>query len=137
MTVQHVQRDMRLDIDRHDRDTGPDKHRDLAGHNTFLKWAGVSISVVLTVIFAAAAVMAVGLYRLNVRSAPVLGLKVAGTPEQIERAKLLPTVLAPFAIRRPAPSLAAPTSARDPHLHRIVCVIQSHAVGAAEALVGW
>jgi hypothetical protein len=50
----------------------------------FLKWAGVSIGVVLIAIFAAAAsVMTAGLYRLHARSAPVPDLKVAGTPEQI------------------------------------------------------
>jgi mono/diheme cytochrome c family protein len=52
----------------------------------FLKWAGVSIGILLTVIFAAtASVMTVGLYRLNARSAPVPDLKIAGTPEQIQR----------------------------------------------------
>jgi cytochrome c553 len=54
----------------------------------FLKWAGVSIGVVLTAIFAAAAsVMTAGLYRLHARSAPVPDLKVAGTPEQIQRGR--------------------------------------------------
>jgi mono/diheme cytochrome c family protein len=55
---------------------------------TFLKWAGVCIGVVLTAIFAAAASdMTAGLYRLHARSAPVPDLKVAGTPEQIQRGR--------------------------------------------------
>jgi mono/diheme cytochrome c family protein len=52
----------------------------------FVKWAGVGIGIVLIAILAAtASVMTVGLYRLNARSAPVSDLKIAGTPEQIER----------------------------------------------------
>jgi mono/diheme cytochrome c family protein len=54
----------------------------------FLKWVGVSIGVVLTVIFAAAAsVMTAGLYRLHARGAPVPDLKVAGTSEQVQRGR--------------------------------------------------
>jgi cytochrome c553 len=57
---------------------------------TFLKWAGVGSGVVATVIFAAtASVMTTGLYRLNERSAPVPDLKVAGTPEQIQRGEAI------------------------------------------------
>jgi mono/diheme cytochrome c family protein len=52
----------------------------------FVKWTGVGIGIVLIAIFAAtASVMTVGLYRLNARSAPVSDVKIAGTPEQIER----------------------------------------------------
>jgi mono/diheme cytochrome c family protein len=54
----------------------------------FLKWAGVCIGAVLIVIFAvAASVMTAGLYRLHARSAPAPDLKVAGTPEQIQRGR--------------------------------------------------
>jgi mono/diheme cytochrome c family protein len=55
-----------------------------------LKWAGVSIGVVLTVISAAAAsIMTVGLYRLHARSAPAPFLKVAGTPDRIQRGQAI------------------------------------------------
>jgi mono/diheme cytochrome c family protein len=56
----------------------------------FLKWAGAGTGAVLTVIFVTmTSVMAVGLYRSNARSAPVPDLKVAGTPEQIQRGKAI------------------------------------------------
>lgn len=55
-----------------------------------LKWAGISIGVVLAAAFAAStSVMMVGLYRLNARSAPVPGLKIAGTHEQIQRGQAI------------------------------------------------
>jgi mono/diheme cytochrome c family protein len=55
-------------------------------HTAFVKWAGVGIGVALTAIFAAAASLTIaGLYRLNTRTAPVPDLKVAGTPEQVQR----------------------------------------------------
>jgi mono/diheme cytochrome c family protein len=57
----------------------------------FVKWPGVVLSGLLTLIFAAVSVTAViGLYRLYVpRGSPVEALQVAGTPEQIARGEHL------------------------------------------------
>jgi cytochrome c553 len=56
----------------------------------FLKWAGAGFGVLLTLIFGATtSIMTTGLYRLNARSAPVPDLKVAGTPEQIQRGQAI------------------------------------------------
>ena len=58
--------------------------------NRFTKWGGTSLAALLS---AAATLLSgvvlVGLYELHARSAPVSDLKVAGTPEQIERGRAI------------------------------------------------
>jgi hypothetical protein len=62
--------------------------------NTFLKWAGVFISGLLTLIPAALLVLAlVGFYKLNKRyDNPLAEIQVAGTPEQIARREKLANI---------------------------------------------
>jgi mono/diheme cytochrome c family protein len=58
--------------------------------NRFMKWGGTSLAALLS---AAATLLSgvvlVGLYELHARRAPVSDLKVAGTPEQIERGRAI------------------------------------------------
>jgi mono/diheme cytochrome c family protein len=52
--------------------------------NSFLKWVGAGLAAVLSTAATLVSVVAiVGLFKVHARSAPVLDLKVAGTPEQI------------------------------------------------------
>ena len=59
--------------------------------NAFVKWGGGILSSLLTLIVAAVGVLAlVGLVKLYApRAAPAPDLKVAGTPEQVERGRYL------------------------------------------------
>src|SRR5687768_4229834 len=59
--------------------------------NKALKWVGVVLSGLLTLIFALATGLALkSFYQLNVtHSNPVANLKVAGTPEQLARGEKL------------------------------------------------
>jgi hypothetical protein len=58
--------------------------------NRFMKWGGAGLAALLS---AAAALLSgvvlVGLFELHARSAPALDLRVAGTPEQIERGRAI------------------------------------------------
>jgi mono/diheme cytochrome c family protein len=54
--------------------------------NSFLKWVGAGLAALLSMAATLVSVVAiVGLFKVHARSAPVPGLKVAGTPEQIRR----------------------------------------------------
>jgi mono/diheme cytochrome c family protein len=54
--------------------------------NSFLKWGGAGLAGLLAAVFGLVSlIMIAGLYKLHSRSAPVPDLKVAGTPEQIQR----------------------------------------------------
>jgi mono/diheme cytochrome c family protein len=54
--------------------------------NSFLKWSGAGLAVLLsTVATAISVLLIVGLFKLHARSAPAVALKVSGTPEQIQR----------------------------------------------------
>jgi mono/diheme cytochrome c family protein len=58
--------------------------------NSFLKWGGVGVTGLLAAAFLSVSLLAIaGLYKLHMRSAPVQDLKVAGTPEQIQRGHAL------------------------------------------------
>jgi hypothetical protein len=80
--------------------------------NRFMKWGGTSLAALLSVAAAlSSGAVLVGLYELHARSAPVSDLKVAGTPEQIERGRRFPMASAAPAIQKPARSRAVSTSA--------------------------
>jgi mono/diheme cytochrome c family protein len=54
--------------------------------NSLLRWGGVSLAALLAaVVSLVSAVTIAGLFKLHARDAPVPYLKVAGTPQQIER----------------------------------------------------
>jgi mono/diheme cytochrome c family protein len=58
--------------------------------NIVLKWIGTGLAAVLaTAVFVVGVVMMAGLFKLNARSAPTPEIKVAGTPEQIQRGQAL------------------------------------------------
>jgi mono/diheme cytochrome c family protein len=58
--------------------------------NRFMKWGGTSLAALLSAAAAlSSGAVLVGLYELHARSAPVSDLKVAGTPEQIERGRAI------------------------------------------------
>src|ERR1700753_4347061 len=58
--------------------------------NRFLKWGGVTLTALLSVIAAAiTALMILGLFKVHARSAPRVDIKVAGTPEQIQRGQAI------------------------------------------------
>jgi mono/diheme cytochrome c family protein len=58
--------------------------------NRFLKWGGMSLAAFLSAAVSLIAVItAVGLFKLNARSAPVPDLTVAGTSEQIQRGQAI------------------------------------------------
>jgi cytochrome c553 len=54
--------------------------------NAFLRWSGVVLSAVFAAaLFSLSAIAITGMFKLNMRSAPVQELRVARTPERIER----------------------------------------------------
>jgi mono/diheme cytochrome c family protein len=58
--------------------------------NFFLKWGGAGLAALLSTTAALVSViMIVGLSKLHARSAPTLDLKVAGTPERIQRGQAI------------------------------------------------
>jgi mono/diheme cytochrome c family protein len=58
--------------------------------NNFLKWGGAGLAALLsTAVTSASVIMIVGLFKLHARSAPAPDLKVAGTPEQIQRGQAI------------------------------------------------
>jgi mono/diheme cytochrome c family protein len=58
--------------------------------NRFVRWAGAGLAALLAAAFAGASVLAVvGLVKMHARTAPVPDLKVAGTPEQIQRGQAI------------------------------------------------
>jgi mono/diheme cytochrome c family protein len=58
--------------------------------NNFLKWGGAGLAALLSVATTLVSViMIAGLFKLHARSAPALDLKVAGTPEQIQRGQAI------------------------------------------------
>lgn len=58
--------------------------------NGFLKWGGAGLAALLsTAATVVSVIMIVGLAELHARSAPTLDLKVAGTPEQIQRGQAI------------------------------------------------
>src|SRR5258708_12106921 len=94
--------------------------------NKFLKWGGTGLTALLSAAVTLITIVTiVGLFKLHTRSAPALGLKVAGTPEQIVRgqaisdgfcsashpktAPLPPDLNTPHNLPAPIPSLLAPT----------------------------
>jgi mono/diheme cytochrome c family protein len=58
--------------------------------NKFLKWGGTGLTALLSAAVTLISIVTiVGLFKLHARSAPALGLKVAGTPEQIVRGQAI------------------------------------------------
>ena len=58
--------------------------------NNFVKWGGAGLAGLLSAaVTAASVIMIVGLFKLHARSAPDPDLKVAGTPEQIQRGQAI------------------------------------------------
>jgi mono/diheme cytochrome c family protein len=58
--------------------------------NAFLKWAGAGLAALLAAVVSCASVLtAAGVLKQYGRSAPIPDLKVAGTPEQIQRGKAI------------------------------------------------
>jgi mono/diheme cytochrome c family protein len=56
----------------------------------FVKWGGAGLAALLSAVAAlASGIVLVGLFEIHARSAPVLDLKVAGTPEQIARGRAI------------------------------------------------
>ena len=64
--------------------------RALRARNRFIKLGGGGLAALLSIATAFISVIAiVGLFKMHARSAPAPDLKVAGTPEQIQRGKAL------------------------------------------------
>jgi mono/diheme cytochrome c family protein len=58
--------------------------------NSFLKWGGAGLAALLATAVSLVSVLTIaGLFKLRTRSAPVPYLKVAGTPEQIQRGQAI------------------------------------------------
>jgi cytochrome c553 len=58
--------------------------------NNFLKWGGTGLAALLAAAVSIVGVLTIaGLFKLQARSAPVPDLKVAGTPEQIQRGQAI------------------------------------------------
>jgi mono/diheme cytochrome c family protein len=58
--------------------------------NNFFKWGGAGLAALLSAAATLASVIAiVGLFKVHARSAPALDLKIAGTPEQIQRGQAI------------------------------------------------
>jgi mono/diheme cytochrome c family protein len=58
--------------------------------NNFVKWGGAGLAALLSAaVTAVSVIMIVGLFKLHARSAPDPDLKVAGTPEQIQRGQAI------------------------------------------------
>jgi mono/diheme cytochrome c family protein len=58
--------------------------------NRFIKWGGAGLAALLSAAATlVSGIVLVGLFELHARSAPALDLKVAGTPEQIERGRAI------------------------------------------------
>jgi mono/diheme cytochrome c family protein len=58
--------------------------------NSFLKWGGAGLAAFLSAAVTLVGVIAVvGLFKVHARSAPALDLKVAATPEQIQRGRAI------------------------------------------------
>jgi cytochrome c553 len=58
--------------------------------NGFIKWGGTGLAALLSAgVTSVSAIVVVGLFEIHARSAPALDLKVAGTPEQIERGRTI------------------------------------------------
>src|SRR5258708_27254549 len=58
--------------------------------NKFLKWGGTGLTALLSAAVTLISIVTiVGLFKLHARSSPALGLKVAGTPEQIVRVQAI------------------------------------------------
>src|SRR5262245_9680226 len=58
--------------------------------NGILKWSGVSLAGLLAAVFALEGMIIIaGLYKMQSRSATIPDIKVAGTPEQVERGKAI------------------------------------------------
>ncbi len=58
--------------------------------NNFLKWGAAGLAALLSIaVSLAGVIMIAGLFKLHARSAPALDLKVAGTPEQIQRGQAI------------------------------------------------
>jgi hypothetical protein len=58
--------------------------------NRFVKWGGARLAALLsTSVTLLSLILIVGLFKLHARSAPALVTKVAGTPEQIQRGKVI------------------------------------------------
>jgi mono/diheme cytochrome c family protein len=58
--------------------------------NIVFKWIGTGLAAVLAAaVFVVSVVMMAGLFKLNARSAPTPEIKVAGTPEQIQRGQAI------------------------------------------------
>jgi mono/diheme cytochrome c family protein len=60
--------------------------------NSFLKWGGAGLAALLATAVSFVSVLTIaGLVKLHTRSAPVPDLKVAGTPDQIQRGQAIAT----------------------------------------------
>jgi mono/diheme cytochrome c family protein len=58
--------------------------------NGFIKWGGTGLAALLSAgVTSVSAIVIVGLFEIHARSAPALDLKVAGTPDQIERGRTI------------------------------------------------
>jgi mono/diheme cytochrome c family protein len=58
--------------------------------NRFMKWGGTGLAALLSAaVTLVSTIVIVGLFEIDARSAPALDLKVAGTPEQIERGQAI------------------------------------------------
>jgi hypothetical protein len=58
--------------------------------NNFLKWGGAGLAALLSAATTLVSVITiVGLFKVHARSAPALDLKIAGTPEQIQRGQAI------------------------------------------------
>src|SRR5215831_4015606 len=58
--------------------------------NSFLKWGGAGLGFLLATAVSLVSVLTIaGLFKLHTRSAPVPDLKVAGTPEQVQRGQAI------------------------------------------------
>src|SRR5260370_23741047 len=58
--------------------------------NNFLKWGAAGLAALLSIaVSLAGVIMVAGLFKLHARSAPASDLKVAGTPEQIQRGQAI------------------------------------------------
>ena len=87
-------------------------------NNALLRWSGTSLAVLSeTAVSLLSVLTVIGLLRLQVRSAPVPNLKIAGRPAQIRRGQAIDNsfsiVSVALAIQKPAASPAAWTSARS------------------------